>query len=113
MVASVLAFGYQFAMARLLVPADYAILTALFGYLLLETISTQVIQSASATLAARYRASDDEPALHAFVRSWLGRIALFAGVPALVIALAAGPLGVALVLPPVMLVLLGTTLFTS
>src|SRR5438093_1570463 len=43
-------------MARLLRPEDYAVLVALFGILILESISSQVIQSATAKLAAQYRA---------------------------------------------------------
>lgn len=113
MVANVLAFGYQFVMARMLAPADYAILTALFGYLLLETISTQVIQSAAATLAARYRARGELAALHAFVRRWLARIALLAGLPALALVALSGPLGGALSLPPLTVALLGGTLFAT
>src|SRR5258708_4029055 len=55
-VANVLAYGYQVIMARLLVPDDYAILTALFGVLILESLSAQVIQSATAPLASPYTA---------------------------------------------------------
>ena len=61
-------------MARLLRPEQYAVLTALFGILILESISSQVIQSATAKLAAQYRARDEEAALHAFVRRWAGRV---------------------------------------
>src|SRR5438445_307430 len=56
MVANVLGYGYQVVMARLLRPEDYAILIALFGILILESISSQVIQSATAKLTAQYRA---------------------------------------------------------
>ncbi|HYR93524.1 MAG TPA: hypothetical protein VEP48_04895, partial [Methylomirabilota bacterium] len=73
-VANVLAYGYQVVQARLLRPQEYAALTALFGILILESVSSQVIQSATATLAARYRARGDDGALHAFVRRWSVRI---------------------------------------
>ena len=73
-IANVLAYGYQVVQARLLTPPEYAALTALFGILILETVSSQVIQSATATLAARYRARDEEQALHVFVRRWGVRV---------------------------------------
>ena len=73
-VANVLGYGYQVVMARLLRPEDYAVLTALFGILILESISSQVIQSATAKLAAQYRARSEEAALHAFVRRWAVRV---------------------------------------
>ena len=111
MVANVLSFGYQFVMARLLAPPEYAILTALFGYLILEGIGTQVIQSAAAKLAAAYRARGEEAALHAFSRRWLRRIALISGPPALAIVVLAAPLGGALALPPFTIALLGLALF--
>jgi len=47
-IANVFAYGYQVIMARLLRPDEYAILTALFGILLLESLSAQVIQTATA-----------------------------------------------------------------
>src|SRR5713101_3553200 len=75
-VANVLGFGYQIVMARLLRPEEYAVLTALFGILILESISSQVIQSATAKLAAQYRARDEEGALHQFVRRWSIRVAI-------------------------------------
>ncbi|MFN2521433.1 MAG: oligosaccharide flippase family protein [Candidatus Limnocylindria bacterium] len=109
--ANVLAFGYQFVMARLLAPADYAILTALFGYLILESISTQVIQSATAKLAAQYRARGETAALHVFVLRWLRRIAVVAGPPALLVVVLALPLGALLALPPLTVALLGVSLF--
>ncbi len=109
--ANVLAFGYQFVMARLLAPADYAILTALFGYLILESISTQVIQSATAKLAAQYRARGETAALHVFVLRWLRRIAVAAGPPALLVVVLALPLGALLALPPLTVALLGVSLF--
>ena len=109
--ANVLAFGYQFVMARLLAPAEYAILTALFGYLILESISTQVIQSATAKLAAQYRARGETAALHVFVLRWLRRIAIAAGPPALLVMVLALPLGAVLALPPLTVALLGVTLF--
>lgn len=111
MVANVLSFGYQFVMARLLAPPEYAILTALFGYLILEGIGTQVIQSAAAKLAAGYRARGEEAALHAFTRRWLRRIALVSGPPALAIVALAAPIGGALALPPFTIALLGAALF--
>ncbi|MSQ37133.1 MAG: hypothetical protein EXR61_02320 [Chloroflexi bacterium] len=113
MVANALSFGYQFVMARLLAPAEYAILTALFGYLILEAIGAQVIQSAAAKLAAGYRARAEDALLHAFTRRWLRRIALGAGLPAVAVTLLAAPLGGALVLPPLTIVLLGVALFTT
>ena len=113
MLASFISFGYQFVMARLLSPPDYAILTALFGYLLLESISTQVIQSAAASLAARYRALGQEATLHVFAQRWLRRIALVAGPPALLVALLAGPIGGVLALPAFTVVLLGVTLLAT
>ncbi|HET7699231.1 MAG TPA: hypothetical protein VFM06_00005, partial [Candidatus Limnocylindria bacterium] len=41
--ANVLAYGYQVVQARLLPPEAYAALTALFGILILESVSSQVI----------------------------------------------------------------------
>jgi O-antigen/teichoic acid export membrane protein len=79
-VANVLAYGYQVVMARLLQPADYAILTAFFAVLIFEQLGGQVVQSATAKLAAQYRAHGDEPAIHVFVRRWLRRILLVAGI---------------------------------
>jgi len=113
MVANVLSFGYQFVMARLLAPPEYATLTALFGYLILEGIGTQVIQSAAAKLAAGYRARGEEAALHAFSRRWLRRVALVSGPPALAIVVLAAPLGGALALPPFTVALLGAALFAT
>ena len=75
-VANVLGFGYQLVMARLLTKEQYAILIALFGVLILEAISSQVIQSATAKLTAQYRARGDEAALHQFVRRWSLRVAI-------------------------------------
>lgn len=87
-VANVLAYGYQVVMARLLRREDYAILTAFFAVLILEQLGGQVIQSATAKLVAQYRARDEEPALHVFVRRWMKRILLLGGAPAaLVVAL--------------------------
>ncbi|HEV2011283.1 MAG TPA: hypothetical protein VGS17_09700, partial [Candidatus Limnocylindria bacterium] len=63
-IANVFGYGYQVVMARLLRPEDYAILTALFGILILESLAAQVIQSATARLAAQYKARDEEAALH-------------------------------------------------
>lgn len=112
-VANVFAYGYQVVMARLLQPGDYAILTALFGVLILESLSAQVIQSATARLAAQYRARGEEPALHVFVRRWTRRILLIAGVPSVLLAAAAPLLGPALSLPTPTVVLLGVALFVS
>jgi O-antigen/teichoic acid export membrane protein len=52
-VANVFAYGYEVVMARLLRPDDYAILTALFGILILESPGAQVIQSGTARLVAQ------------------------------------------------------------
>jgi O-antigen/teichoic acid export membrane protein len=110
-VANVLGFGYQLVMARLLTKEQYAILIALFGVLILESISSQVIQSATAKLAAQYRARDDEGALHQFVRRWSVRVAIaMAGLALLVVALA-GPISAALALPTIAVALLGVSLF--
>src|SRR5437867_4058547 len=87
-VANVLAYGYQVVQARLLKPEQYAALTALFGILILESVSSQVIQSATATLAARYRAHENDAALHAFVRRWSTRIGGGAAVLGFVVFLA-------------------------
>ena len=112
-VANLFAYGYQVLMARLLAPADYAILTALFGILILESLSAQVIQSATARLAAQYRARDEEAALHVFVRRWTRRILVGAGLPALAIVAAAPLIGAALALPVASVVLLGFALFLA
>ena len=110
-VANVLGFGYQLVMARLLTAEQYAILIALFGVLILESISSQVIQSATAKLAAQYRARDEDGALHQFVRRWSIRVAIaMFGLAFLVSALAA-PISGALALPVVSVVLLGVSLF--
>ena len=55
MVANVLGFGYQLVMARLLTAEQYAILIALFGVLILESISSQVIQSATALCSTLFQ----------------------------------------------------------
>jgi len=73
-IANVFGYGYQVLMARLLVPGDYAVLTALFGILILVSLGAQVIQSATARLVAQYKARGEEAALHVFVRRWTGRI---------------------------------------
>ena len=110
-IANVLGFGYQLVMARLLVAEQYAILIALFGVLILESISSQVIQSATAKLAAQYRARDEEGALHQFVRRWSLRVAIaMAGLALLVVALAS-PISSALALPALAVALLGVSLF--
>jgi O-antigen/teichoic acid export membrane protein len=112
-IANVFAYAYQVVMARLLEPGDYAILTALFGILILEQLSAQVIQSATARIAAQYRARGEDAALHVFVRRWARRILVGAGLPALVIVAAAPFIGSALALPVVDVVLLGVALFVS
>lgn len=112
-IANVLAFGYQFVMPRLLRPAEFAILTQLFGILLLESIGTQVVQTATAKLAAQYRARDDDAALHVFVRRWAKRLFLGAVVPGLLVAAAAPLVGPALALSVFSVALLGVTLFLA
>ena len=112
-VANVLAFGYQIVMARLLRPEEYAVLTALFGILILESISSQVIQSATAKLAAQYRARDEEAALHAFVRRWATRVGGGAAAVGLLVAALSGVIAGALALPALSVTLLGLTLFLA
>lgn len=112
-VANVLGYGYQVVMARLLRPEEYAVLTALFGILILESISSQVIQSATAKLAAQYRARDEEAALHAFVRRWAARVAGGAAAVGLLVALLSGAIAGALALPALSVTLLGLTLFLA
>jgi len=110
-IANVLGFGYQLVMARLLTKEQYAILIALFGVLILESISSQVIQSATARLTAQYRARDEEGALHQFVRRWSLRVAIaMAGLAVLVVALA-GPISGGLALPALAVTFLGVSLF--
>jgi O-antigen/teichoic acid export membrane protein len=111
--ANVLGYGYQVVMARLLRPEDYAVLTALFGILILESISSQVIQSATAKLAAQYRARDEEAALHAFVRRWAARVGGGAAAVGLLVALLSGAIAAALALPALSVALLGLTLFLA
>ena len=110
-VANVLGFGYQLVMARLLTKEQYAILIALFGVLILESISSQVIQSATARLAAQYRARDEEGALHQFVRRWSIRVAIAMAGLALVVVALAGPISAALALPTFAVAVLGVSLF--
>jgi len=112
-VANVLGYGYQVVMARLLRPEEYAVLTALFGILILESISSQVIQSATAKLAAQYRARDEEAALHAFVRRWAVRVGGGAAAVGLLVALLSGVIAGALALPALSVTLLGVTLFLA
>jgi len=112
-VANVLGYGYQVVMARLLRPEEYAVLTALFGILILESISSQVIQSATAKLAAQYRARDEEAALHAFVRRWAARVGGGAAAVGLLVALLSGAIAGALALPVLSVTLLGLTLFLA
>ncbi|MDP9245796.1 MAG: hypothetical protein M3O64_04010 [Chloroflexota bacterium] len=112
-IANVFAYGYQVVMARLLVPTDYAILTALFGVLILVSLGAQVIQSATARLAAQYRARGEEAALHAFVRRWTTRIVIGASIPALLVVLASPAIGPFLSLPTASVALLGVALWLS
>jgi O-antigen/teichoic acid export membrane protein len=112
-VANVLGFGYQIVMARLLSPEAFAVLTALFGILILESISSQVIQSATAKLAAQYRARDEEAALHAFVRRWAVRVGAGAAAVGLLVAVLSGLIAAALALPALSVALLGLTLFLA
>jgi O-antigen/teichoic acid export membrane protein len=113
MVANVLALGYQLVMARLLTKEQYAILIALFGVLILESISSQVIQSATARLTAQYRARDDEPALHQFVRRWSIRVAVAMAGLAFAVLVLAGPISAGLALPVVAVSVLGVSLFLA
>jgi len=110
-IANVLGFGYQLVMARLLTAEQYAILIALFGVLILESISSQVIQSATAKLAAQYRARDEEGALHQFVRRWSTRVAIAMALLALLVVALAGPISAALALPTIAVAILGVSLF--
>jgi len=110
-IANVLGFGYQLVMARLLTAEQYAILIALFGVLILESISSQVIQSATAKLAAQYRARGEEDALHQFVRRWSIRVAIAMASLALLIVALAGPISGALALPAISVAILGVSLF--
>lgn len=110
-IANVLAFGYQLVMARLLTAEQYAILIALFGVLILEAISSQVIQSATAKLTAQYRARGDEAALHQFVRRWSVRVAIAMAGLAFAVIVLAGPISGGLSLPAVSVTVLGVGLF--
>jgi len=112
-IGNVLGYGYQVIMARLLLPADYAVLTALFGIVILEALSAQVIQSATARLAATYHARGEDAALQVFVRRWTRRILIGAGLPAVTIAVASPALAAALSLPIVPVALLGLALFIA
>ena len=112
-VANVLGYGYQVVMARLLRPEDFAVLTALFGILILESISSQVIQSATAKLAAQYRARSEEAALHAFVRRWAVRVGGGAAAVGLLVGALSGLIAGALALPALSVALLGVTLFLA
>jgi O-antigen/teichoic acid export membrane protein len=110
-VANVLGFGYQLVMARLLTAEQYAILIALFGILILESISSQVIQSATAKLAAQYRARGEEAALHLFVRRWSLRVMFAMAGLAVAVALLAGAIAGGLSLPTPAVLLLAVSLF--
>lgn len=110
-VGNVLAYGYQVLMVRLLQPEDYAVLTVLFGIVLIESIGAQVIQSATARIVAGYRARGEDDAQHVFMRRWTRRIAVGAGLPALLMVLAAPLVAHALSLPVFSSALLGIALF--
>jgi O-antigen/teichoic acid export membrane protein len=112
-IANVFGYGYQVLMARLLRPDDYAILTALFGILILESLAAQVIQSATARLVAQYRAKDEEAALHVFVRRWSTRVLVGASIPAVLVVVAAPVIGPALALPTGSVALLGVALWLA
>lgn len=112
-IGNVLAYGYQVIMARLLRPEDYAILTALFGVILVESIGAQVIQAATARIAASYRARGEHAELHVFVRRWTRRIAVGAGIPSLLLVLGGPIVGPVLALPVFPAALLGVTLFLA
>jgi O-antigen/teichoic acid export membrane protein len=112
-VANVLAYGYQVVQARLLSPAEYSALTALFGILILESVSSQVIQSATATLAAQYNARDEEDALHAFVRRWSTRVLLAGAALGAIVLLLSPFIASTLSLPAVSVALLGITMFLA
>lgn len=111
-IANILAYGYQVVMARLLRPEEYAILTAFFAVLILESVGGQVVQSATAKLVAQYSARGEEPALHAFVRRWLRRILVGVGLLALAIVALASVLTVE-PLSPFAVAVLGATLFLA
>lgn len=112
-IANALALGYQFVMPRLLRPSEFAILTQLFGILLVGSIGTQVIQQATAKLAAQYRARRDDAALHVFVRRWLRRVSLGGLAPAIVVALASVPLAALAELSVFSVLLLAAALFLA
>lgn len=97
-------------MARLLRPDEFALLTQLFGVLIVEATSTQVIQAATAKLAAQYRAREDDAALHLFVRRWLRRIVLLAVPPSLIVAVLAVSVSGRIGVPALAASLLGVTL---
>ena len=112
-IANVFGYGYQVVMARLLRPEDYAILTALFGILILESLAAQVIQSATARLAAQYKARGEDAALHVFVRRWSTRVLVGASLPALLVVITAPVVGPALALPAASVALLGVALWLA
>jgi len=72
-----------------------------------------VIQSATATLAARYRAHEQDAALHAFVRRWSVRIGGGAAALGAVVLVASPLLASALALPAISVALLGVALFLA
>src|SRR5256712_554499 len=110
-IAHVLAYGYQVGMARLLRPEDYAILVPPFGFLILDSIWSRVIQPAPARLAAQSRATADGPALPLFVRRWSARVVVAVAAIALAVVALAGPISSGLALPVFTVVLLGVSLF--
>jgi O-antigen/teichoic acid export membrane protein len=111
-IANVLAYAYQFVMARLLTREQFAILTAFFAVLILEQLGGQVVQSATAKLAAQYHARGEEAALHVFVRRWLRRILIGAGIPAVVIVALSFVVAIPQ-LPAFAVLLTGVTLFLA
>jgi O-antigen/teichoic acid export membrane protein len=88
------------------------VLTAFFGILILEQLGGQVVQSATAKLVAQYWARGEEAALHVFVRRWLRRILLVAGLPALLVV-AFAFVGRVDPLSPAAVAILGATLFLA
>ncbi len=112
-IANLFGYGYQVVMARLLRPDDYAILTSLFGILILESLAAQVIQSATARIATQYRVRDEEAALHVFVRRWTIRVLVGATAPALLVIVLAPAVAPALSLPTSLVVLLGVALWLT
>lgn len=109
-VANLLAYLYQVAMLRLLPPAEFSILVALFAALIIEAQGIQLIQQAAAKIVADRRAVGDEPAIAAFVRSWGLRIALVVAIPSILLALATPLASPALGFPAPTVAMLGASL---